>query len=544
MRSLVPLLLLFTLPTSPTTATTNISPFNYGTSSSSSPATLHALDTFNADKFGMFLHNGPVTQWGVEIAWPLICQSFPCLSQGPNATKLNITNEQELQEHRQAYLNLGATYNPHNFNATHIARTAKAAGFKYVVYTTIHCDGFANWPSNITQFNIRNTALSPPRDIYGELVTALRVEGLKVGAYMCPTLWNDPNYVYPDPLSTLNINGGEEPTYDPLQQPTLWSNYVRTLHGMAQELAALYAPDLFWFDCHDTPNGMDTRLEEIIAVVRDANPSALIMTRNGVFSDYTDLADQSEAVVNQILNQPAIRSGTQFEVGTPIQASKQWAFDPTSLQKPVSEVISNLMLIVAKGGNYLVNFSPGPDGQWAPSAESTLLDMKEWMDVNGEGIHGTTPMFPYQFNDVREGTSGVAYFTSKVVGSGKGVAVYVLIPTSVPTAASVLVDAAAAGVKKTTGAATGAATGDVATVMAANHLHAASMITLPSFRPALLSPRMKRTSVELLGVPGQVKATQNWNGLVLDASALERPSHVSNGIVYKIMFEEIEGKEL
>ena len=38
-----------------------------------------------------------------------------------------------------------------------MARLAKAAGFKYLIYTTVHCDGFMNWPSNLTDYNIMNT---------------------------------------------------------------------------------------------------------------------------------------------------------------------------------------------------------------------------------------------------------------------------------------------------------------------------------------------------------------------------------------------------
>ena len=45
-----------------------------------------------------------------------------------------------------------------------MAKLAKAAGFKYLMYTTVHCDGFVNWPSNLTDYNIVNTPVSswPP----------------------------------------------------------------------------------------------------------------------------------------------------------------------------------------------------------------------------------------------------------------------------------------------------------------------------------------------------------------------------------------------
>jgi len=246
------------------------------------------------------MHHGPVTQWGVDISWPLVCQTLPCSVQSPPDGKLkNISSIKELIAHRKAYFDLANTYNPNAFNATHIAKVAKEAGFQYVIYTTVHCDGFANWASNVTKYNIMNSGMNPARDIFGELVIALRNEGLKVGAYVCPTLWNNPNFVYPDPLSSLNSRGGEEPTYDPLVEPQRWSKYLTTMHSMVVELANLYKPDMFWFDCHDTVPSMDTRLEELVNPIRTANPDALILTRNGIFSDYAEMSDQSESLAKK-----------------------------------------------------------------------------------------------------------------------------------------------------------------------------------------------------------------------------------------------------
>jgi len=291
-----------------------LSPFSYG-SGSTNPATVNSLKWFGTAKLGMFMHDGPVTQWGTEISFPLICSSLPCTTQGPNKSSVNITTIAELTAHRKAYEHLATTYNPSSFNATHMARTAKAAGFQYLVYTTVHCDGFANWPSNITDYNIAHSALNPPRDLFGELVHALRAVDIRVGAYVCPTLWNNDNFVYPNHLTTLNSNGAEAPTYNTNKNPARWARYLKDLHAMATELAVKYTPDLFWFDCHDTPNVMDTRLEDILATIRSANPSALMLTRNGVFSDYAELVDQSEAQAKVILGQSTIRAGTPFEIG-------------------------------------------------------------------------------------------------------------------------------------------------------------------------------------------------------------------------------------
>ena len=111
------------------------------------------LEWFGDAKFGLFMHWGPVTQWGAEISFPLVCPAFPCTVQGPGKAPVTIENATALAAHRAAYAALASTFSPDAFDPPALARAAREAGFRYMVYTTIHCDGFANWPSNVTAYN-------------------------------------------------------------------------------------------------------------------------------------------------------------------------------------------------------------------------------------------------------------------------------------------------------------------------------------------------------------------------------------------------------
>lgn len=91
--------------------------------------------------------------------------------------------------HREAYAALAGTFNPVQFNATLMADLAYNAGFRYIMYTTVHCDGFINWDTEQTDYNIMNTPYG--KDIFGEITQAFRKRGLRVGAYVCPSLWNN-----------------------------------------------------------------------------------------------------------------------------------------------------------------------------------------------------------------------------------------------------------------------------------------------------------------------------------------------------------------
>ena len=532
------------------------SPFGFGPSSTSPPVHQAALSRFGDLKLGMFMHHGPVTQWGSAISWPLVCLKLPCTVQTARKpgdtmpTTRNITTVAELRHHRQQYRDLAHSYDPVGFNATHIARAAKQAGFRYLVYTTVHCDGFANWDSDITPYNIMHTPYG--KDIFGELAAALRKEGLLVGAYVCPTLWNDDDFWWPDALSAVGV--AESPTYNTTESPARWDKYLATLHGMVQELAEKYAPDLFWFDCHDTPPTMDTMLEQLVAPIREANPSALVLVRNGVFSDYAELVDKSEAEAELVLGQVQARAGTQFEAPDTLQSSGLWAFDPTSAQRPVGEMLANLALMASKGGNYLINVGPGPDGGGAASATSWLARMAAWMDVNMEALFdGAMPMDPYEVST----NAGIAYFMSKArktvnssihttaTSSGRGVDVYVLIPTVVPKADAILAAAAA----RPTGQ---PRKGAHATRQAGVKVPSVEMVLdggrvmLTTFRSALLSPGVVLDKVELLGCSGRVKFTQFATGLELDATGVipsPPPQHLLDGAVFKLRFV-VKGKTL
>ncbi len=88
------------------------------------------LKPFDQAKLGLFIHWGPVSQWGTEISFPLTCSSFPCNSVGPNNTAITIHNVDELAAHRQAYTDLAKTFNPVDFDPDSLASLAYAAGFR------------------------------------------------------------------------------------------------------------------------------------------------------------------------------------------------------------------------------------------------------------------------------------------------------------------------------------------------------------------------------------------------------------------------------
>ena len=99
-----------------------------------------------------------------------------------------------------------AIFDPSALDARQWARTARAAGFKAMVLTAKHHDGFCLWPTATTPHSVRS---SPWRggqgDLVREFVDACRAEGLKPGLYLSPWDRNASSYGQGEPYMAFYL---------------------------------------------------------------------------------------------------------------------------------------------------------------------------------------------------------------------------------------------------------------------------------------------------------------------------------------------------
>jgi alpha-L-fucosidase len=110
------------------------------------PIVLQKLEKWQDLKFGLLMHWGPYSQWGIVESWSLC-------SEDVGWTRRTKGRYKNYGQYKIDYENLKTTFNPVRFDPQKWAKAAKAAGMKYVVFTTKHHDGFCMFDSNYTDPN-------------------------------------------------------------------------------------------------------------------------------------------------------------------------------------------------------------------------------------------------------------------------------------------------------------------------------------------------------------------------------------------------------
>jgi alpha-L-fucosidase len=329
-------------------------------------ATAQKLAWWTDARFGMFIHWGLYSQDG-------------CFYKGTNGGSEHMM--QHLQIPLAEYAKIADDFDPTNFDADAIAETAKNAGMKYIILTSKHHDGFAMFDDESNDYNIvKRTPWH--RDPVAELAAACRRKGLKFGVYYSLGRdWADPD--------VPTKKGYRSNTWDyPDENKKDFSKYfARKVKPQITELLTHYGPiDVIWFDTPEEISPAESR--ELVDLIHKLQPNCIINSRVGHgLGDY----NVSEQKI------PAYALSTPWE--TCMTLNGHWAyFKGDEKWKPPVTVIRNLIDIVSKNGNYLLNVGPTGKGVLPQGAVKDLQAVGAWIKVNGQAIYGTTGSpFPLPF---------------------------------------------------------------------------------------------------------------------------------------------------
>ncbi|MGI6148124.1 MAG: alpha-L-fucosidase [Firmicutes bacterium] len=347
------------------------------------PLLLDRLEWFQDQKLGLMIHWGPYSQLGLVESWALS-------DADAEWSRVGYDWEPDPQEFKRQYFGLNKTFNPLRFQPDVWADLAAGAGFRYLIFTTKHHDGFCMWNTKQTDYKI--TGADCPfhthkyADITRHVFSTFRERGLAIAAYFSKADWHTPYYWAPGMERSNPTWRG--PSYRPADYPWLWEKFVDFTHKQIMELVTEYGRiDILWLDagwvCPQA--GQDIRLGEVVEKARQHQPWLLVVDRT-VGGPYENYVTPEQTIPKRPLLIPwesCITMGTSF------------SFAYEDRYKSLRELVAILVEVVAKGGNLALNVGPQPDGRFPNGAVRCMQELGGWLQTYGEAIYGTRPVEPY-----------------------------------------------------------------------------------------------------------------------------------------------------
>jgi alpha-L-fucosidase len=467
---------------------------------------------FRDAKFGIFIH------WGVYSvpAWGNEWYSRNMYVQGSPAYQHHIATYGP--QSKFGYKDFIPMFKAEKFDAEAWAELFRRAGAKYIVPVAEHCDGFPMYASDLTQWNAAR--MGPKRDVIAELARAARRQGLHFGAssHRAEHWWwydggtkfdsdvNDPKYagLY-GPAQPMHLPGStsdKEPDPDHLEK---WlppdKAFLDDWLGRTTEIMDKYHPEILYLDWWAGQPAFRPYLKRLAAYYYNRAASwkqGVVLTyKQHDFPENAAVLDIERGKLDSLRLLP-------WQTDTSISI-KSWGYIQDDQYRDARSLIDELVDVVSKNGNLLLNVGPKPDGTIPEQEQRVLLQIGDWLRINGEAIYGSRPWLVFG-----EGPTQDADSTAK----GRDIKAYT-----------------AEDIRFTT-------KGQTLYAIALGWPSDGKLIIHTLWHtPWKGTPYLRRPidRIELLGVPGELHWEQTSTGLVIDLPST-RPN--DEAYVFRIRFHE------
>jgi len=325
------------------------------------------MDWWYEARFGMFIHFGSYSYLG-HGEWAYFTENW---TKGPYQSQVT------------------SNFNPVDFNGGTIARLAKKAGMKYLVITAKHHEGFSMWDTEVESFkdvtgtypyDLPGFTAFTTRDILQELMDSCEAQGIKFCLYYSIMDWCH---------SSQEVNRSSY--YSDMASFVARTAYINDMKLQLNELITKYHPAVLWFDGDWTEYSGTPTLSKW-------------WTKNDGIDLYNYMIGLDSGI---IVNERVCRSFGLGDFECPERTipdsprsrqwetcqtmNKSWGYNSSDDDyKTPAKLIEELVKVVSRDGNYLLNIGPKGDGTVPAQTTEILESIGEWMSIYGESLYGAT----------------------------------------------------------------------------------------------------------------------------------------------------------
>jgi alpha-L-fucosidase len=344
-------------------------------------------------KFGIFIH------WGVYCVPAFGNEWYP--------RNMYLQGTPEFEHHLKTYgpqnkfgyKDFIPMFKAEQFEPAAWADLFRKAGARYVMPVAEHHDGFAMYDCNLSKWN--SVKMGPKRDIIGELAAAVRKEGLVFGlsshraehwffmngGHAFNSDVQDPQYedfygpawLYPTDMQS------EWKSLD--WKPRPHAKHLEDWLARTCELVDKYQPQVVWFDWWIEQTVFQPYLQRFAAYYYNRG----LEWGKGVAINYKNESFPMEAAVYDIERGQLSGINPHFWQTDTSISKNSWGYVTEQDYKTAESIVGDLVDIVSKNGALLLNIGPKADGTIPEAEQDILLEIGQWLAVNGEAIYETRP---------------------------------------------------------------------------------------------------------------------------------------------------------
>ncbi len=355
--------------------------------------TYQVPDWYKDAKFGIFIH------WGVYSVPAFGNEWYPrdMYLQGTDEYKhhLAVYGPQD----KFGYKDFIPKFKAEKFDPAAWARLFKEAGAKYVVPVFEHHDGFAMYDCGLSDWTAAK--MGPHRDLFGDLAKAVRQEGLHLGASShrvehnfflgvgreIHSDVNDPAFAgfYGPAHQWLEAKRGTPLANDFTFVSPAWTD---DWLARSAEIVEKYHPEVMYFDWWIGQPSVRPALTRFAAFYYNSNLRAGSPVGVINFKDYA--MQENSGVLDVERGQLSGIRPLYWQTDTSI-SNRSWGYIENDTFKSPEFIVHQLVDIVSKNGNLLLNIGPRSDGTIPDEVQQVLREVGSWLRVNGDAIYGTRP---------------------------------------------------------------------------------------------------------------------------------------------------------